>query len=261
MRTKVAIFAAAALGVGMAAPGTAATTTVDVAAKKKTVSLLYSITADSALLAPVAGKDRVYRMTLRGTDPHMVWFTDRPDRDSGVWSTKMFSSAWDSGAMFDKDPPNVALVLHEPKGGTDTVVAVMGKPRYSANKDRLVARLKVLTAEQAKDVQGGLGQHADRHDGSDLPRKTGAVSLFIDNDDADVTDLWIHSVLYPSNVFRIYWKDGTVWRCVSAATANFQSVFSGPNIKDWGMWFGRNIFQKYGYENAWRACDEDWPAY
>lgn|GEM_PF-1782158 len=51
------------------------------------------------------------RLTLRGLDPKVIWFTDRPARHAGRADTDVFIANWPVGDdSFEVDPPNGALV-------------------------------------------------------------------------------------------------------------------------------------------------------
>ena len=249
MRGVIRGAVAVALVMGTAGPiGPAA------GAGENELSLLFSLSADRAVVTPVKGAAQQFRVRLRGVDEQTVWFSDRPNRDSGVWPTKMFTRAWDKGATFRRDPPNIAMVLHEPVGGTDTVVAVMTRPRYLPKKDELRARLRVLSEEEADTVGGRMGSHARRHDPLKKVLRADRVSLFIDSWElsSGADGLWASSASNPANVYRLYWRDGTQWRCVSAATANWQSVFSARDIQAYILFPPRDD----PWDPAsWGACD------
>jgi hypothetical protein len=117
---------------------TATVTAAAKPAKPRAVSVLYALTASSGTFTPVQGKKRVYTLTLRRTSDQVTWFTDRPVRESGFLPTIGFVRGW-AGYGFDEDPPNVALVVRDTSGGTDTVVATMTHPRVT--KGVLTARL------------------------------------------------------------------------------------------------------------------------
>lgn len=249
--------AAATLLVTFAAPAMAGNNTPSAPGLTgKKISLLYSLTADSALLRPVRGTKHVYSLRLNGVDQHTIWFSDRPARSSGIWTTQLFVKAWDKGATFHTDPPNVAMVLHTPRAGTDTVVAVMRQPVYWPKTDRLTARLHVLTEEEADSITGGLHYHAQRHDGTDVPRRVDEVSLFIDSGNVSLTKLWVTSFFMPDGVFRIYWKDGTMWKCIPGVTANWQSVFSGASIERYQV-YGPRSYRDGTNLTAWEVCEHD----
>jgi len=141
-------------------------------------SYLYSLSAGGAgLRSDTQGRVTV---TMTDTDPHAVWFTDRPVRDSGVMSTADLVERWAPGSQFAAVPPNVALVLHDSSGSTDTVVGVMTDPSYDSDTRMFEMHLAVLSVEEAGSLDGFLAAHGDRHDGADLPAVLGDVSLFID---------------------------------------------------------------------------------
>ena len=148
------------------------------AEKASTVSVLYATTAQQGSLAAVKGKKRTYVMTLRGASDHVTWFTDRPARQSGFLPTAGFASSW-AGYGFAQDPPNVALVVRDRSGATDTVVAVMSGPKVTA-KGVFTAQLRVLSVDQAQQVGGNLAVHAGRHDAK-IPSRFTSAALFIDD--------------------------------------------------------------------------------
>lgn len=138
-------------------------------------SVLFAVSGQHARLHKLSA--RTYRLTVRGPDARTVWFTDRPERQSGTLRTPLLARRW-SAYGFRADAPNVALVLHSPVAGTQTLVAVMRHPRY--RHQVLTARLRVLTKEQAGGVSGPLADHASRH-GARIPRRLRSITLFIDN--------------------------------------------------------------------------------
>ena len=142
------------------------------------MSVLYATTAQQGSLAAVKGKKRTYVMTLRGASDHVTWFTDRPARQSGFLPTAGFASSW-AGYGFAQDPPNVALVVRDRSGATDTVVAVMSGPKVTA-KGVFTAQLRVLSVDQAQQVGGNLAVHAGRHDAK-VPFRFTSSALFIDD--------------------------------------------------------------------------------
>jgi hypothetical protein len=135
-------------------------------------------TAARGTLTAVEGKKRHYVLTLRAASDHVTWFTDRPARQSGFLPTAGFVSRW-AGYGFDTDPPNVALVVREPSGATDTVVAVMTRPKVTAT-GVFTARLRVLSMDQAQALGSHLKSHAGRHD-LKIPARFTAAALFIDD--------------------------------------------------------------------------------
>jgi hypothetical protein len=149
-------------------------------AEKPTV--LFSLTSDAMHFEnPSPSK---VTLVMEGVDPSAIWFTDRPVRESGVMSTSQLTAKWNDGATFQVDPPNAALVLHEPVlvdgNSTETLVVEILDAHYDQKNESLRAELKVLTDEGATKLSGNLSAHGNRHD-SAWPNRAGAVSLFIDS--------------------------------------------------------------------------------
>lgn len=148
---------------------------------------LFSLTADQMQIQDVDGMDMT--VVMKNVDPHTVWFTDRPARESGVITTEQLVAQWDDGETFDTEPPNAALVLHVPAtvedgSVTETIVAEVRDAAYDAATNTFYARLHALSIEEAGTVSGSLSAHADGH-ALAWPNVGGAVSLFIDDVAAD----------------------------------------------------------------------------
>lgn len=140
-------------------------------------SVLFSLTGDAATMRLQPGAENRYVFTLKGADKRTVWFSNRPARHSGTLPTTGLVDQW-AQFGFAEDPPNVAITLHEPDGDTDTIVAVMRKPRIDT-RGTLRAIMEVLTNEKAQALTGNLARHGDAHD-TTIPRALGSVSIFID---------------------------------------------------------------------------------
>ena len=81
------------------------------AAAADTSSILFTQIAQSATLTPVVGKDNTYQLTLNNINKHVIWFTDRPGRNSGMIPVEKFMTAWNEGKdSFASNPPNASLV-------------------------------------------------------------------------------------------------------------------------------------------------------
>jgi hypothetical protein len=143
-------------------------------------SLLFSLSGADATMTPVVGSPGRYDLALVGADPWVVWFADRPVRRSGVVGLSRLAAQWDAGAPFAVDPPNAAVVLHAPTGGTDTVVVTIRSLRADPGTRSVTARVRVLGAAQADALTGPLAFHGGRHDPLGIPSALGAVSVFID---------------------------------------------------------------------------------
>src|SRR5262245_45880194 len=84
------------------------------------IGLLFAPTADARTMEPIQGTSR-FELTLRGVSPQVVWFSDRPARQSGHIPVGEFVEAW-AGYGFVKDPPEAALAVLDADDDEDTVV-------------------------------------------------------------------------------------------------------------------------------------------
>ena len=85
-------------------------------------------------------------LTLHDVDESVLWFTDRPFRDSGSMDIAHLIDAWDDGGdSFADDPPNAVLSGMSVNGEVAIVVVLMA-PRYENNalSFRFVAISEVL---------------------------------------------------------------------------------------------------------------------
>ena len=145
-------------------------------------SVLFSLSSDAMHFENPNGMD--VTLVMEGVDPDTIWFTDRPTRESGAITTTKLAGEWAKGGTFDIDPPNAALVLHEPtkvdSTTADTLVAEVEAVGYDPSSKIFRADLKVLQPQEAATLDGNLARHGDRHDAA-WPSQAGAVSLFIDS--------------------------------------------------------------------------------
>ena len=169
----------AALATGPALLTACSSTTAEQAADP---SVLFSLTADAVHFENVDGMTST--LVMEGVDPHTVWFTDRPARESGAISTMRLAEDWQPGGTFADDPPNAALVLHQATKVDDavaeTLVAEITAVGYDSQAKTFRADLRVLSAPEAATFEGNLAAHGDRHDLA-WPSRAGAASLFIDS--------------------------------------------------------------------------------
>ena len=137
------------------------------------VSELYVMTMEQAQL-----QNEV--LTLTGMNSKVIWFTDRPERQSGVAYTDAFIANWPMGDDdFEVDPPNAVLVGENADGEEFEIAMELMNPEW--NQDILTLRVLPL--------------------GEALPDKLGlsAAHLFIDNssDDGDVGSWCGHECFRP----------------------------------------------------------------
>ena len=90
-------------------------------------SWLFSHTATAGSL--LQKSDVTYTLTLTGIDPHVMAFTDRPERDSVILPAAELIKQWPT--LFKSSPPNAVLVEHTSSGDTDSVVLTLTNPRLT----------------------------------------------------------------------------------------------------------------------------------
>lgn len=159
-------------------------------------SLLHVQQARSGSLEPRGGSD--YELTLNGASPETVFFSDRPDRFSGLTATKAFVHL---KSLFSRDdPPNAAVVLGDgSREQADVVIVELKDPRYSQSR-QAVTYTVTLIDDASRNLEAWEGL-AD----SGLPRHFGRVTVFIDDDVPDPTNCYS---LDDSNV-DVTVKDGS----------------------------------------------------
>jgi len=99
-------------------------------------------------------------LTLKGANPNIIFFCDRPVRVAGHLTREAFMKLVTEGEdSFVDDPPNAAVSIFSPEGEvTEVVVALSKQPMVKG--DDMVFAVKVLDGE--------------------LPSKGGTVVMFID---------------------------------------------------------------------------------
>lgn len=131
---------------------------------------LFVQTAAGGHFAPIGG-DR-YRLTLRGVDPHVTYFSDRPSLDTGVIPQRtLFDGAFRPGYA----PPNAALDVLGSELGRDVTAMRLSHPHYDPRARTLSYRIRLLRKLDDKPLAHYNGRLASRP-----PADFGPASLFID---------------------------------------------------------------------------------
>ena len=129
-------------------------------------------------------------LTLKGTNPIVTFFCDRPNRHAGHLTSAEFAKSWEQGKnSFTTDPPNAVLSVLD--GGTahDVVIELLSKPRI--NGDEFTYDIRIIEG--------------------DIPTKTGPNSLFIDRFGRPFTPLSV------AGVGRRTWRR-SIRRCAYGVT-------------------------------------------
>lgn len=110
------------------------------APSEQAVNLKKPATAKTAYLFVLSAKTgdikkaaNGYTLTLNNVDPHVLWFTDRPNRKAGFVSTDKFISHW--AKSFKSSSPNAAMVhvglSAQVNGKTQPMAMELTMPQFS----------------------------------------------------------------------------------------------------------------------------------
>ena len=134
-------------------------------------SWLFSHTATAGTVTTNADGSLI--VMLSGVNPHVIAFTDRPDRDAGITAASDFYDSWET--LFADAAPNAVLVEHLADGSTDSLVVTMYSPTLT--DDGLQFRAVLLEDEKHPErLKRLIGMaHAD------MPTSVGEATLFIDS--------------------------------------------------------------------------------
>jgi len=142
------------------------------------ISLLFAQTATKGTMKPVEGTPR-FHLRLQGVNPQVVWFSDRPARQSGQLPVGGFARSW-AGFGFLDDPPNAALTLLHAGDRHDTVIVKLGKPHFKPKKH--LVRYSARRLDAATGDLSYLNSDVDPR----VRRHFRSPSLFIDDATAPV---------------------------------------------------------------------------
>jgi hypothetical protein len=162
---------------------------------------LFVQTFDAGSWAPKPGEDGTFILTLTGAAAQTTYFSDRPERITGLTPTQPFL---DTLGFTAEHPPNAAIVAQTEGGEQDVLVVQLFNPVYDAAATTLVYEARVL----ANYGRRGLAHLAQQQADYELAASFGEGSLFID-DCADSTD-------------------NCILGCVT------QGTIAGGNCYDWG---------------------------
>lgn len=139
------------------------------------VEFLFVQSFQAGSIAPKAGEEGTYTLTLEHGLGQTIYFADRPERTVGASPTAEFLK----GLGFTQDnPPNAALVVEPEPGQTDIAVLELFNPHYDEASHTATYDVQVLKDyEQAIDMSF-VTQPTDL---ADLQAQFGAAHLFIDD--------------------------------------------------------------------------------
>jgi hypothetical protein len=159
---------------------------------------LFVQTFDAGSWEAKAGEEGTFVLTLTGAAANTTYFSDRPERITGLAPTQPFL---DGLGFTSENPPNAAIVAQTESGEQDVLVVQLFNPVYDATAATLVYDARVL----ANYGERGLAHLAQQQRDYELAASFGEGSLFID-DCADSTD---NCILGCDNVGQI--TGGNCW--------------------------------------------------
>jgi hypothetical protein len=147
-------------------------------AQEQEIGLLFAQTANRGTMKPIKGTPR-FSLKLFGVNSQVVWFSDRPARQSGEIPVLDFTRSW-AGLGFVDDPPNAALTVLNARDREDTVVVELRRPDFKTKKNRLRYTAQIL------DAATGNLSHLESDRDHRVRRHFHDPSLFIDDATAPV---------------------------------------------------------------------------
>lgn len=131
-------------------------------------------------------KDGQKILTLIDVSPSTVYFSDRPNRNTGFESTELFTALWDEGDddSFASNPPNAALEILDSNGQSDLFILVLMNPVYNYESETLQYNVEIL-AEASKGLI-----HYDDKNGFEIPATFEHSVLFIDGQECYLMPSW-----------------------------------------------------------------------
>ena len=130
--------------------GASATVIGDKVDGKSTQVLFVLLSKEASVRA--TDKPGTYKLTLKGVNPKVVYFSNRPQRISGQLSINKFVSQWIGNGVFSKIAPNAAIEAVSLNPHTNKLTnsatryeVVLDKPAYAVNsKNEISFQIKAL---------------------------------------------------------------------------------------------------------------------
>ena len=104
-------------------------------------AMLFVQSFESGSIVPKAGEAGRYTMTLDRGLGETIYFSDRPDRIVGSTSTAAFLNGL---GFLDDNPPNAAILTHNPDGASTLAVVELFNPIYDEETATLAYDVSVL---------------------------------------------------------------------------------------------------------------------
>ncbi len=116
------------------------------------------------------------RLTLTGVEPRFTWFSDRPARRAGLLGVGRLDETF----FRRQAPPNAAVVFEGLPASRGVVVAELSKPHYDSAQGRLTFVAKIVQPDDVFAVVHPRIAELARRARADIPKRFGAVTVFVD---------------------------------------------------------------------------------
>lgn len=125
-------------------------TLIKLSPAKANTEVLFVLLSQQASIHAIPNKSGTYELSLRGVNPKVIYFSDRPERLSKQISTHQFIQQWKSGA-FKSSPPNAVmeavrlnLATKQLQKGESSYPIILMNPVYHTKTNRLSFEIKAL---------------------------------------------------------------------------------------------------------------------
>ena len=148
-------------------------------------SLLFTMTGQEGKIKRLNKSSNNFKISFDISDDGLVWFQDRPGRNSGTGEVSYFSEKFKT--LYDGDMPNSALSYTDKNTGNNHTLIIKNKSfKYNKKKERLVTKAVLANDYDETENPDGIScgmKHSMSDD--ELTNYKGAKfdtgSLFIDN--------------------------------------------------------------------------------
>lgn len=128
------------------------------------INVSFVQSATSSKFATIDATSGVYKLTLKNVNPRITYFSDRPNRVIGQFSTQQYLAKWKQGKdSFNADAPNAVLnaAFHDANDNDQfvNVFVTLSKPVYNANKNIFTYEAKLLN-DNRQPLTGADLHHA-----------------------------------------------------------------------------------------------------
>ncbi|MBL7527363.1 hypothetical protein [Legionella bononiensis] len=130
------------------------------------VNYMFVQTGKYGSLMPIKGKAGFYQLKLKNSGEYVHYFSDRPNRITGVYPTAQFVNKWINNNTpdgFNKMAPNAALSalnVHLFKNNQVNIIVQLSKPSYDPKNQTMTYIAQILPGEKNINAMNHLEQVA-----------------------------------------------------------------------------------------------------